>query len=373
MKKILYVTLAFVFIFLISVAVGAEKIKVKTVKGVKVIENPKKPAPPKGIPAKLTLKEELTIGEGEAEEEMFSEMIGVDVDEEGNIYILDNKECKIKVFDSKGKYLREFGQKGQGPGEMSYPIQVKITQKNELFVEDILGQRLAFFSLDGKFLRNFLMTKVLGLQLIMLDSQGNIIGQQVVPAENKLTREVKKYDSDLKPLFTLASIDNTNLIQGKINPFRVVILYDLGKDDTIFLTNPDEYEIKVFNSEGKLIKRILKKYDPVKVTKEDKDEFFESLPSEAAPVKDRIEFPKFYPAYQNFVLDEQGRIFVRTFEKGKEKGEYFYDVFDAEGMYIAKVLFDFNPVVWKKNKLYTIKENEDGFKILKRYSVLWEK
>ncbi|NQT80602.1 MAG: 6-bladed beta-propeller [Candidatus Aminicenantes bacterium] len=373
MKRVLYVTLVFVLIFFISYAVGADKIKVKTVNGVQVIENPKNPAPPKGALTKMILKEELTIGEGEAEEEMFSAISSVVVDDDGNIYMLDGEEKKVKVFDPEGKFVREFGKQGQGPGEFSLPILIQFSNKGELVVEDPLNARIAFFTTEGKFLKNLSTAKALGLALVIFDSQGNIIGQQIVPAGNKLTRDCIKYDSELKPLFTFASMDNTSLLQGKINPFRIVIFYQLGKNDTILYSNPEEYEITVVNSEGKLIKRILKKYDPVKVTEEDKKEFFDSLPSEAAPVKDRIEFPKYYPAYQNFLLDEQGRIFVRTFEKGKEKGEYYIEVFDAEGMYITKILLKADPRVWKGDKLYAMEENEDGFQTLKCYSIQWEK
>lgn len=373
MKKVLYVTLVFVLIFFISYVLGADEIKVKTVNGVQVIENPKKPAPPKGALTKMTFKEELTIGEGGAEEEMFSEISSVVVDDEGNIYILDGKEKKVKVFNPEGTFVREFGKQGQGPGEFNFPILIQFSNKGELVVEDPVSARIAFFTTEGKFLKNLSTAKALGLALVVFDSQGNIIGQQVVPAGDKLTRDCIKYDSELKPLFTFASIDNTSLLQGKINPFRIVVFYQLGKNDTIFYSNPEEYEIKVINSEGKLIKRILKKHDPIKVTENDKKEFFDSLPSAAAPVKDRIEFPKYYPAYQNFLLDEQGRMFVRTFEKGKEKGEYYIDVFDAEGMYITKILLKADPRVWKGDKLYAMEENEDGFPTLKCYSIQWEK
>ncbi|MBC8359502.1 MAG: 6-bladed beta-propeller [Candidatus Aminicenantes bacterium] len=373
MKRVLYVTLIFVLIFFISYAVGADKIKVKTVNGVQVIENPKNPAPPKGALTKMILKEELTIGEGEADEEMFSAISSVVVDDDGNIYMLDGEEKKVKVFDREGKFIREFGKQGQGPGEFSLPILIQFSNKGELVVEDPLNARIAFFTTEGKFLKNLSTAKALGLALIFFDSQGNIIGQQVVPAGNKLTRDCIKYDSELKPLFTFASMDNTSLLQGKINPFRIVIFYQLGKNDVILYSNPEEYEITVVNSEGELIKRILKKYDPVKVTEEDKKEFFDSLPSAAAPVKDRIEFPNYYPAYQNFLLDEQGRMFVRTYEKGKEKGEFYIDVFDAEGMYITKILLKADPRVWKGDKLYAMEENEDGFQTLKCYSIHWEK
>ena len=372
MRKICLAVFAFLFIFLLFSPVNAQKIKIKILDGVQVVSNPKNPAPPKGTPTKMVLKEELSVGEGEQEAEMFSQMTAVTVDDEGNIYILDREENIIKVFDSKGKFVRSFGKQGQGPGEMNGPIGIRITPNNELMVEDTLSQRLAFFSLDGKFLRNLLTAKALGLALVRIDSKGNIMGQQLVPAEGKLTREVKKYDSELNPLFTIAVHDFPNVLEGKINPFDLLFFFELGKDDTIYYGGLKEYKIEIFNSEGKLIKRILKEHNPVKFTEEDKKEYLARLPFEAAIFKDRIAFPKNFPACQSFSLDDQGRLIVKTWEREEDRREFYYDVFDEEGRYIVKILLDVEPLVWKRGKLYAREETEDGYHILRVYSVNWE-
>ena len=373
MRKICPAVFAFPFIFLLFSPVDAQKIKIKTIDGVQVVSNPKNPAPPKGTPAKMVLREELSIGEGEQEEEMFSQMTAITVDDEGNIYILDREENIIKVFDSKGKLLKSFGKQGQGPGELNGPIGIRVTPNNELMVEDVLSQRLAFFSLDGKFLRHLSTAKALGLALVRIDSKGNIMGQQIVPAEGKLTREVKKYDNELNPLFTVAVHDFPNVLAGKINPFDLVFFFELSKDDTIYYGNLKEYKIEIFNPEGKIVKRILKEYNPVKITEEDKEEMLIRIPPEAAAIKDRIDFPKNYPACQSFYLDDQGRLIVRTYEKGEKRGEFYHDVFDEEGRYIAKILLDVEPLVWKRGKLYAREETEDGYHILRIYNILWEK
>lgn len=374
MKKLFSVFLAFLLVFFISIQVKADQTKIKTVDGVQVIENTKKTAPPEGVMSKMTLKEELSIGEGEFDEDMFAELTSMDVDSDGNIYILDRKDKKVKIFDSAGKFVKKFGEDGQGPGEMYMPVSLQVNHNNEIVIGDAANQRLMFFSLEGEFLREMSTAlKAQGLVLPLFDSQGDIIGQQVVVTEeSQILREVRKYDSELNSLFTITSIDITSIVQGKINPFELVFFYQLGKDNDIYCSNPNEYEIKVLNTDGKLVKRILKDYDSVKVTEKDKEEFFERVPEITGPIKDRIEFPKVYPAYQNFTLDEERRLFVRTFEKGKEEGEFFLDVFDIEGRYIAKILLKGEPRVWKEKKLYAIEEDEDGFQILKVYSVQWE-
>jgi len=332
MKKISSLTLIFILAVFIFSPARAEKIQVKTVDEVQVVKNPKKPDPPKGALIKMILEEDFTIGEGESEEEMFSEITSVAVNNDGDVYILDRKEKTVKVFDNTGKFVRKFGKQGQGPGEMNMPIFVQISPNDELVVEDVVNRK--------EFLTSISTAKAAGLAAILLDSKINLIGQAVVPAEKKLIREVKKYDKDLNPLFTIDTLDFTNLIEGKINPYRLASFYVLGKEDNIIYGYPEEYEIEIFNPEGKLIKRILKEYDPVKITKEDQEEFMARLPAEAAAIKDRIEFPKSFPAYQSFSRDDQGRIFVRTFEKGKKEREYYFDVFDEKGIYIAKIPLD---------------------------------
>lgn len=86
----------------------------------------------------------------------------------------------------------------------------------------------------------------------------------------------------------------------------------------------------------------------------------------------KIEFPKHHPAFVHLSLDEDGRIFVKTYEKVKDGEGYYYDVFDSEGRYIAKVPLKTRPGVWKTDKLYTIEEDEEGYLYIKRYSVEWK-
>ncbi len=364
---------AVIFLIFSPVFLEADEIKIKIENGIQVIYNPKKPSPPKGSAAKIVLKQEFSIGEGKFDEDRFGELTSMDVDNDGNIYILDGKEEKIKIFDSAGKFVKKFGEEGWGPGELNVPVSLQVTPAGEIAIGDAAKQKFMFFSLGGKFLREMSTAiKAPGLDLSLFDSQGNIIGEQIVQAEGKVRLEVRKYDRELNLLFTMASVDITGVTKGKIDPFRIKFSYQFGKDNSIYCGDLDKYEIKVFNPEGKLIKKILKDYDPVKLTEKDKEEFFGRIPEIGPLAKERIKFSKVFPPYQNFTIDEKWRLFVRTFEKGKDKGEYYLDVFDEEGKYIAKFSFKGEPRAWRGNKLYAMEEDESGFRTLKIYSVRWE-
>ena len=135
-----------VLCFLYVNAFSGQVIKIKEEKGIPVIYNPKKPAPPRGTPSKLILEEDLSIGTKEEETKYtFASITAIRADEEGNIYILDGKEATVNVFDKSGKRLRNIGRRGQGPGEFEMPLGLQAISGRILIVASM--GRLSFFSL----------------------------------------------------------------------------------------------------------------------------------------------------------------------------------------------------------------------------------
>ena len=360
----------------IIVSALAGQYKVKTENGVTIVTNGKKPDPPKGAPTKLILEEIYTVGGGDLPDESFVEISALDVLKDGTVYVLDTKDSRVKVFDAKGKFLRAFGKAGQGPGELNQPVGIIITPENEVLVEDVLNQRLAIFALDGTFNRHISTGKTLGLSGIQMDRRGRIVARSMGLGEaGKMSMDVKTYDKDLNPKVKLTSFEFPISRQAKINPFSAMNLnYELGGQGFLYFNGQRGYEIKVLSFEGQLLKTIGREYDPVAITKEDKDEMLKLIPSvSGVNVKDMIQFPDVYPPFGNFVLADEGRLLVRTYEKGRAAKEYYWDVFDAEGRYIAKVPIVHEIRLWRDAKAYFIVEDEEGYKSLKCCRARWEK
>ena len=65
-----------------------------------------------------TLTPELSIGliEG-AEEYLFGDVSELAVGPDGSIYVFDRQVPALRKYDARGKFVRTFGRKGQGPGE----------------------------------------------------------------------------------------------------------------------------------------------------------------------------------------------------------------------------------------------------------------
>ena len=145
-KNFIYSIILFLSVFIIIVSCRQQKLEwkgtIEEVDGVTVVKNPIEPMYGEDV---FSLEEELSIGEVEGREEyMFSQIGNLAVDDEENIYVLDRKEFHIKVFDKDGEYLRTFGRKGQGPGELNRPSSILITPQNEIMVED--SRVLHFFT-----------------------------------------------------------------------------------------------------------------------------------------------------------------------------------------------------------------------------------
>jgi len=330
--------------------------------GVTVVKNPKEPIYGEDV---FSLEEELSVGEAEGREEyMFSRIRSIAVDDAGGIYVLDWKEIHVKVFDQNGTFIRTIGKKGQGPGEFIMPLSVLITNQNELVVNDFRS-RLAFFSLEGEFKKNIQMAKF-RLSSVDIDSKGNIVGRAIVREEENPRYELKKFDSELNYLHSLGSSPLPSASPSGFNPFGGIISFRIDNHDQVICGYPENYEIKIFDKEGNLKRKIIKDYDPVEITEEEIKEVTEGMPPE-----EKLSISKYHTAYNWFTADDEGRIFVMTHERADEGEVYYYDIFNSEGKFIVKIPLKTRPYVLKKGKFYTVEEDEEGFLMVKRYKVTW--
>jgi hypothetical protein len=359
---------------------GGQQAVTRIEEGVPVVRNPKKPVPPGGVPASLTLKHDLTIGKESGDESyVFSQLRSVAVDERENIYALDMKEIKVRVFDKNGNHLRTFGKKGKGPGEIDSPLRMEMTRSDHLVVEDFASAKFVVFSPDGAVLTEIPLGKYRFIIRFKFNSLGNIYADARTYDETKSVSEMIKFSPDFKPLATLASFEEKR--GGRVlTAFSPAFALQVTKADNLILTvtQAETYEFKVMDPNGKLIRKVVKDYDPVKITATMKDELIEeSWGDQGIPPGYTFEVPGHLPAIYYFILDDRDRMFVCTYENEKKADGYwvFYDVFDAEGRWLTRFSLPRREMAFisKKNKLYSmVQENEAGFPQVKRYDMIWK-
>jgi hypothetical protein len=345
---------------------GQNNAQISIEEGAQIVNNPEKPRVLHGEPSKMTIKKELVIGKKQGRDEyLFSNIKGIAVDDTGKIFVLDSKRILIRVFDKSGNHLRTIGKKGQGPGELQTPQHIFTTHQGEIMIEDHSPRQFVFYTLDGQFLRNVSFARVF-IFTTGIDSDGNLIGIVQTPGPKGSVQVLKRYSPELEYLHTLGySLEGD---RSTYNYFRPWLRWSVYKGNHIIFSFSEKYELLIYDEKGKLSKKITKKYTPVKISDEELDQMRKVV---RLPSHIQLIVPKHHTAFQRFTVDEKNRIFVQTREKTKDGKAIYYDVFNPEGICIAKIPLDVVPRVWKDNKMYTIEEDKHGYQYVTRYKVIW--
>ncbi|MFW6136639.1 MAG: 6-bladed beta-propeller [Candidatus Aminicenantaceae bacterium] len=121
----------------------------------------------------------------DSQDHFFASVRTLQVDEAGNIYVLDPKDCQIKIFDKEGKFVQAVSRKGQGPGEIQLPLAMEIAGDDTLVLYDMAKKCFSLFSLSGDFIRQKSAAEYLYLIRVRSDHSGYFIVQTPVRTPEK--------------------------------------------------------------------------------------------------------------------------------------------------------------------------------------------
>jgi hypothetical protein len=99
------------------------------------------------------LREDLRIGSETRAELSFTYVSAVVIDRHGNIHIAQPQDHEVRVFDSRGRFLRTVGRRGSGPGEFR-SIGALGFRGDTLWVTDPVQYRISLFDPDGRLARS---------------------------------------------------------------------------------------------------------------------------------------------------------------------------------------------------------------------------
>jgi predicted membrane-bound mannosyltransferase/DNA-binding beta-propeller fold protein YncE len=77
------------------------------------------------------------------------------VDAEGNIYVADTGNKRIRVYDAGGNHLRDIGSGGTGTGQLNEPAGLALHPDGRLYITDTWNRRVSVFMLNGTHLFSF--------------------------------------------------------------------------------------------------------------------------------------------------------------------------------------------------------------------------
>jgi hypothetical protein len=210
----------------------------------------------------------------------------------------------------------------------------------------------------------------------VIDSRGNFYAFALEFADT-VSIKLLKFDQEFSAVSTISSLEMPK--ENEIPPPELMeqFYFQIGENDSLIWGKNYKYELNFTDKAGKLFKKISREATPEKVTRallvrEVKKRY------PFRPVPDSMKIPDFYPKkfpfFNSILCDDEGRVFVRTLEN-YGSGICRYDVFNAEGIYIACFECPENEeiVAIRKAKVYSrIRENEEGIPVIKRYRIEWK-
>jgi len=261
----------------------------------------------------------------------------IDFDKNNNMYILDEYESTISVFNEKGGFVKTFGRKGQGPKEFSRPYTL-IIKKDEIYVFQgffeykIVNLEGEYISTQGIHIENPLKFKIIGDNFYLLRGKTD---QTFTKLELILLRIEDDNFSESKEIF-----------KYEYPPGLGRPSYDFTYTDWLLISNNGEfyfpednfskYSIIKYNKDGEPELVFSRKYNKREYSKESKDRFY-SIYEQQIEKGDK-EFPPSPPIVRKMFQDNKKNIWVisgETYEDNRNPDyENTIDIFNKKGEWL---------------------------------------
>jgi len=373
-RNLLISTIILILFIILFNACGKQKAEwrgtIEVVDGVTIVNNPGEPLYGELV---FDLEEDLSIGNEEDENYMFYRIRDIQIDNDGNFYILESGNVRIQKFDKNGNYICTIGRKGQGPGEYQRLSQLIINEKEgTVGVKEM--RKLIVFDKNGKFLDKDIAFEEFFFDLV-LDSEGLLWG---------IKFDQEGEDEAIADLFkALVILNNQGQLDKRVARFPFDLYRERLEGGVLSLSSGFEYDL-VFSSvdEQSMVYGYSKEYEldiidlegnlQLKIRKE---EPYRSFTAEERGKSKKVELPEYKPYFFAIFSDSEGRIFAQRKNARKiETVEKEFDVFSKDGYYLYKTVCQHTPFVIKDGYYYTRIQNEEtGEVFVKRYKIKnWE-
>ncbi len=218
----------------------------------------------------------------------------MDMDDKENLYVLDVITRHVHIWDSRGKYLRSFGGKGEGPGELMLVNQEGdlLISHGKIMVVDETIAKVHFFNLETLAFEKSISrpSKLARFYLFAIDDvlyALNISG-------SRMTQEVVRVNMDLEVeavIFSRPYDKHEWLADRKyiFRPYANTIVVGAGRT-RVFLGETQDNLIRIFGTNGEIESfRVPLVQDDI--SEEEKQSYQSQLVRSGRQDESRLEFP----------------------------------------------------------------------------------
>ena len=348
-----------------------------------------------------TLTKELRIGVASGDPELeFGLIAGLDADDEGHIFVLDQQASRIRVFDEDGRLIHAFGRAGQGPDELSQAATgLFVDVDGNLLVPDLMNQRLARFSPDGSALTASTLDLAQGVPMLWVADANRNIYQQVRrmslpgmpevggdPVDMILSRDAGGEITDTVAVLPAGETFQTR--GGAVTALRLFApepLWTVLEDGRIVSGTNSEYSLSLRGPSGEVETIIRREFTRREVTASDRDGFRNALldvwedagmpAATASEMANILQFEEHWPALAALLGGPDGSLWVQRVDpddaldvadladmQSMDLGSPRWDIFDVDGRYLGVLEMPegFAPRRVMEDRIYGIHRDELG-------------
>jgi outer membrane protein assembly factor BamB len=325
----------------------------------------------------------------QAGNDLLTRVARIQVDSNGNVYVMEVKQGKIYVFDKKGKYLYSIGKRGEGPGEYKMAYNFFVCGDFVIVPE---MRRIHFFKKDGKFIKTYIEKSSM-FPRGFIDENRMIYVKSDREGMGKVPEKVNVFNFKTEQNRTLLTVPPEEAITAQKGGMRIVIkdsqttpgiVLSIAKNE-ILIGKSDKYKIKKIDLNGKeLMEFALDGRTRKHISEEFKRKRFESISLNGGKMpKDMIDLmtknmPDISTFFSRIITDHFGKIYVFISDLENKSGQEI-DIFSPNGKYLYHSNINIencsikSGIVFKKGFLYLFGEDDDGEGSLMKFRIKFPK
>jgi hypothetical protein len=292
---------------------------------------------------------------------------------DGGIAVADGGNQELKLFDSTGAWRRLAGGKGGGPGEFENLGGLYHFGGDSLATYDWDHRRISVFTIRGDLVREMILPQgemgggfphVIGMfwDGEILVGQGRFAGESGKSGIHRDTMPLFRYTRSAELADSIGWFPGSEFYQdiessgGKIRsvvsarlPFGLVLTM-VPAGDRLFVGTGGRYEIAQHDRSGGLTRLIRRVHQPLPVSAADIATYkhrhlagfragMEDFRDRTMALLDRMTYPETKPAYDGFVVGDNGALWVRRYDQPAIDLPSRYDLFDRDGQWLGHVTF----------------------------------
>ena len=278
----------------------------------------------------------------------------------GQIYIADSSEPAVFVFDASGDFVDSIGRGGEGPGEFILPSGIFVGDGDSLYVFDFDLRRISVFAPETHEFAysvnihddaksspyRFLGVWEDGYLMVYQSSYYTASGPGLgVDAERfAIAKLVDRSGEIVREAMTLPD-EESLVIKHSGGGFTLAMLpygrrfqYQLAASGLLYGGYNESIDISVSSALGEAIRTIHHPQEPIRLNREDTDAAFESVKREYRRTLRNV-LADTKPAWTSFVVDDQERVWVRSYFdlfENPEPSEMTWTVLNQEGEIVGE-------------------------------------